>query len=237
MRTRAVLAGFGLVMLLSGLLAGCASSAGSDDEVIAPTEAPADSDISAAWLDSGRMVGIVTLGSSSCVPMAEVGAYADGVLEVALSDDPAAACTRDLVPRVTLAGLPTEVDPSEDLEIRLVGDGYQGVTELDGVAGLDNSGNSDMAPSAGWTSTEGQFVLLSWGSSTCVPVVESAEVTSATEVTVSFVTPPADQVCTADLAARGTVVWVDPVGLDIGAEINAVLIGDEFADVSVPIIG
>ncbi|MGZ0712008.1 hypothetical protein ACWPKO_27090 (plasmid) [Coraliomargarita sp. W4R53] len=237
MRTRSVLAGVSVVMLLGGLLAGCASSAGSDDEVVAPTEAPADPDLSAAWLDSGRMVGIVTLGSSSCVPMADVGAYADGVLEVTLIDDAEAACTRDLVPRVTLAALPAEVDPSQDLEIRVVGDGYQGVTELDGVAGLESSDEAEMAPSAGWANDEGQFVLLSWGSSSCVPVVESAEATSATEVTVTFMTPPADQPCTMDFAPRATVAWVDPSGLDVDAGVDAMLTGGEFADVTVPIIG
>ncbi|WP_228484591.1 hypothetical protein [Microbacterium cremeum] len=194
--------------------------------------------MSAAWLDNGRAVGIVTLGSSTCVPTAGDVAYAKGVLEVELVEpEDATACTRDLVPRATIVALPEGIDPTQELEIRVSGEGYQGETDLDGVAGLDPSGETDYLPSAGWAGDDGQFVIMSWGSSSCAPTLESAEVTSPTEVTVTFATPPADQVCTMDMAPRGAVAQVpDDSDLD-DAEVFAILTGGEFDNVRVPIIG
>ena len=39
-------------------------------------------DVEAAWLDGGRGVGLVTYGSSSCLPVIGEPTYADGVLTV-----------------------------------------------------------------------------------------------------------------------------------------------------------
>lgn len=241
MRISAALVGLGATLLAAVVLTGCATggpgagptpSATTDDSV-------QDSDVSAAWLDDGRMVGVVTLGSSTCVPTAGDVAYADGVVEIELVEpEGAAVCTRDLVPRATIVALPEGIDPTQELEIRVTGDGYAGDTDLDGVAGLDPSGETDYLPSAGWADDDGQFVILSWGSSSCPPTLESAEVSSPTEVTVTFATPPADQVCTMDMAPRGAVAQVpDDSALDDDTEVFAVLTGGEFDNVRVPIIG
>lgn len=239
-RSRSLVAGLGVALLAAGLLAACASPAGSGPAPSATTGAPTqDAEVSAAWLDNGRMIGLVTLGSSTCVPTAGEVSYADGVLEVELVEPAGAmACTDDLAPRATVVAVPEGVDPAQELEIRVTGDGYAGDTDLDGVAGLDPSGETDYLPSAGWADDDGRFVILSWGSSTCVPVLESTEVTSPTEVTVTFATPPADQVCTMDMAPRGAVAHVpDDSALDDDAEVFAILTGGEFDNVRVPIIG
>lgn len=196
------------------LLGGCATAApdpGSSGASASPSPTALtggdEVDMAAAWLDAGRAVGLVTYGSSTCLPTA-TSSYANGVLDVELVDDPEAICTRDYVPRATLVPLPEEVDPSQELEIRAVGDGYQGDVELDGVPGLSAGGETDYLPSAGFADDEGLIVLLTWGSSSCVPLVASAEATGETTATVTFATPAEDQVCTMDMAPRAQVLSI-----------------------------
>lgn len=227
------------LLLAGGALAGCASQTAS-----APTADPStdggstEVEIDAAWLDDGRIIGLVTSGSSSCVPAADDATLeADGSLSVTLVEpDAETPCTRDMVPRVTLVEVPEGVDPAEDLAISVTGDGYSGSTDLDGVDGLAGGGMTDYLPSAGWTGTDGQFVLLTWGSSSCVPVISEVAASGPAEVTVTFETPAADQVCTMDMAPRATVVAVD--GLEQQDEVSLVLAGSpEFDNVRIPIYG
>jgi hypothetical protein len=146
------------------------------------------------------------------------------------------ACTSDLVPRVTLVEVPEGVDPSQDLAITVTGDGFAGSTDLEGVEGLTGGGMTDYLPSAGWTDTDGQFVLLTWGSSSCVPVISDVAASGPAEVTVTFETPAADQVCTMDMAPRATVAVVE--GLEEDSDVSLVLVGSpEFDNVSIPIYG
>lgn len=238
---RTVLSALAVALLATAALAGCATpidSAGGS-----PTGAPApdvelsdDIELDAAWLDGGRVIGIVTQGSSTCVPTAGDATFANGVIDVELIE-PAAdtPCTRDMAPRVTLVSTPEGVDPTQDVEIRVTGDGYVGDTDLDGVAGLAVGGETDFLPSAGWTGEDGEFVILTWGSSGCVPAIETLEVTSANEITATFATPPADQVCTMDMAPRGIVAQVADIEDD--SEVFVILTGAEFDNVRVPIIG
>lgn len=234
-RTRSLVAGFGLALLAAGVLTACATPAGSGSNSTPSSSSSTgdDAEISAAWLDGGSMIGLVTFGSSTCVPTAGEPSYSNGVLEVELSpaeDD--AACTRDYVPVVTLVAVPEDVDPSKELEIKVTGS-VTGDTDLDGVAEFPTV--EEFMPSAGWTGEDDQIVILTWGSSTCAPVVESAMATGASEVTVTFATPPADQVCTMDMAARGTVAVVQDIEESSGAV--AILTGAGFENVSVPIVG
>jgi hypothetical protein len=227
-----------VLLLAGGAIAGCASSPSA-----APSAAPTTGDgteveIDAAWLDDGRIIGLVTTGSSTCIPAADEATLdADGSLAVTLVEpDADTACTRDLVPRVTLVEVPEGVDPSMDLAITVSGDGYSGSTDLEGVEGLAGGGMTDYLPSAGWTDTDGQFVLLTWGSSSCVPVVSDVAASGPAEVTVTFETPPADQVCTMDMAPRATVAFVE--GLEEDGDVSLVLAGSpEFDNVRVPIYG
>jgi hypothetical protein len=226
------------LLLAGGALAGCASQAAS-----APSSSPTDDageefEMDAAWLDDGRIIGLVTMGSSGCVPMAEEATLeADGSLSVTLVEPEAdTVCTTDYAPRVTLVEVPEGVDPAEDLAITVTGDGFTATTELEGAAGLEGGGMTEYLPSAGWTETDGQFVLLTWGSSSCVPVIEKVEASGPAEVTVTFQTPPADQVCTMDMAPRATVAFVE--GLEEDSDVSLVLTGSpEFDNVTVPIYG
>lgn len=227
------------LVLAGGALAGCATPAAS-----APSASPTtggdstEAEVDAAWLDDGRIIGLVTTGSSSCVPAAdEATLQADGSLAVTLVEpDAETACTSDLAPRVTLVEVPEGVDPSENLAITVSGDGYSASTELEGVEGLAGGGMTDYLPSAGWTETEGQFVLLTWGSSSCPPVIAEVAASAPAEVTVTLETPAADQVCTMDMAPRATVAYVD--GLEEDRDVSLVLAGSpEFDNVRIPIYG
>lgn len=224
-----ILASVALVAAATIGLTGCLSS----------SDAPAgqQTDVEAAWLDDGRLIAIVTSGSSTCVPVAESAEInEDGALAVELAEpDEGTACTRDLVPRATLVEVPAGVDPSQDLEIWVTSEGYYGDVTLTGVAGLAGPGGStDYDPSAGWTQQQGQFVILTWGSSGCVPVVESSEVTGEAEVTVIFQDPPADQACTMDMAPRTNFAFAD--GLSGVEDVQLLLSGDSF-DTTIPISG
>lgn len=227
-RTHSILAVFGMAALLGGVLAGCATSPGGDGTGV---------ELDAAWLDDGRMIGLITMGSSTCVPYADEPTLDGAVLEVTLiepeGDTP---CTRDLVPRVTLVGVPEGVDPSQDLDIRVSGDGYSGETDLDGVAGLAGPGGiTEYAPSAGWADADDTFVILTWGSSSCAPVVESVEATGPAEVTVAFAEFPANQVCTMDMAPRGAVATVS--GLEADSNVELILTDSVSDPITVPIYG
>lgn len=225
----------GAALMTAGLLAGCAGAGQGS-----PT--PADElEVEAAWVDGGRMVAVVTWGSSTCVPIAEQGELgSDGVLNVTLLDPTAVgeterACSADLAPRASLVGLPEGVDPSKDLDIRVTYASAVGDTELDGVPGLAAPTTAtDYEPSAGWVE-DGMFAVLTWGSSTCAPVVQDVAVTGDKEVTLTFATPPADRPCTMDMAPRVALAAVDGLADDDGVEL--VLQGDTFAGVRVPILG
>lgn len=240
-RTPSLLAGLGLAVLIGGSLAACASEpagSGPTDEPAPPAGDSAEIELDAAWLDGGRLIGLVTQGSSTCVPIAEEATVAvDGSLAVTFVDpDPATPCTADLAPRVTLVAVPEGVDPAQGVEIVVTGDGYHGDTDLDGAEGLAAGGETDFLPSAGWTGDDGQFVILTWGSSSCPPVIEDVAATGAAEVTVTFAEPEEDQVCTMDMAPRAIVAAVTGLEADSGVEL--VLTGaPEFDDVRIPILG
>ena len=226
------------LLLAAGALAGCASTPAAAPSSTPTTGDSTEVEIDAAWLDDGRIIGLVTTGSSTCIPAAdEATLQADGSLAVTLVEpDADTACTRDLVPRVTLVEVPEGVDPSKDLAITVTGDGYSGSADLEGVEGLTGGGMTDYLPSAGWTDADGQFVLLTWGSSSCVPVISEVAASGPAEVTVTFETPPADQVCTMDMAPRATVAFVE--GLEEDSDVSLVLAGSpEFDNVRVPIYG
>ena len=215
-------------------LVGCAGTSGPG---AASSDVPSDPDLGAAWLDDGRMIGLVTLGSSTCIPTVdEEPEFTGGTLHVTFADPKAdEACTADLVPRATLVDLPEGIDPEQDLDIEVIGEEYYGEVVLQGVTGLDPDGETDYQPSAGWATADGQFVILTWGSSTCLPMMEDVAATGPAEVTVTYATPPADEVCTLDMVPRGAVAWVND--LEQTVDIELVLTGGEFADVRLPIYG
>ena len=230
--------GAGAALLLA--LVGCTATPAADGGTSSspPSGEVVEAEVDATWLDDGRMIGIITYGSSTCVPVVEdAGLQDNGTFAVILAEpDTEAVCTRDMVPRVTLVSALPGMLPTEDLEITVAGDGYSGDTELDAAPGLDPSNTaSEFAPSAGWIDVDDSFVILTWGSSTCLPVVESTAATAAAEVTVTFVDPPADQICTMDMAPRALITTVTGLSEDEG--VTAILVGAEFGGARVPIYG
>ncbi len=194
------------------LLMGCATPAddnGSEPvttpEETAPGTTGDDLDFDVAWLDNGRMVAIVTQGSSSCVPIAgEITADGQTVTAELSEGEEDQACTADLVPRASLVGLPEGVDPTRDVRFNVTLGLATGDEDLDGNSALTGTPGdaTDYAPSAGWFEDDA-LVLLTWGSSTCLPVIDSTEA-SGNAGTVRFVTE--ERACTMDMAPRMTIV-------------------------------
>jgi hypothetical protein len=233
-----------MVLLGAAMLSGCASAGaggGSDTGSTSGTPtASADLELGAGWVDAGRMIALTTWGSSTCIPMAEEPQLDGDVLAVTLVD-PApegtdVACTLDYVQRATLVGVPEGVDPAADLSIEVTYASAAGETTLPRVPGLVRPTEpTDYAPSAGWVGDDGTFALVTWGSSSCAPQIEDVATTTASEVTVTFATPPADQVCTMDMAPRVALAAAEGVAGVDGAEL--VLQGDTFDGIRVPILG
>ncbi|CAI7624760.1 unnamed protein product [Penicillium discolor] len=168
-------------------------------------------DMDGALLDDGRMFAIVSWGSSTCLPQVDDVSAEGQRVSVTLVEpegDGATeqACTADLAPRATVGALPDGVDPTKD--VTLV------VTYGDLIDEIDVDGD----PAA--TATP---VLLTWGSSSCAPVVESVEADGSTG-TVTFVTDEA-QVCTMDMAPRATVVEFAEDEVDDDAPFELTLVG------------
>lgn len=236
---RRTLTASALLFLGALVLAGCANTPGAaSTPTPTPTEEPSQEiELDATWLDGGRMIGLITQGSSTCVPAAgEVTVESDGTLAVALEDvDPDRPCTRDYVSRVTLVGLPEGVDPTKELEIRVTGAGIHGATDLDGEPALADTAVPEYSPSAGWVDDD-EIVVLTWGSSSCAPVVETVIVTDPATVTVTFVAPPADQMCTMDMAPRAVMVHAEGLDDDLAVTLTLTGGGTEFATpVTIPV--
>ncbi|MGM7698100.1 hypothetical protein [Microbacterium sp. A84] len=206
------------VLAAALLVVGCASSPGSSSpgssapdssSPDSPAAPVTDDDFEAAWLDDGRMFAIVTWGSSTCVPVVDEVIAKGQTVTVALVDPPSAdgaetVCTADLSPRASIGGVPEGVDPTQDVEfIVTVGDVTDDV-DLDGNSALAGTPGSETeyAPSAGWFDDEG-VVLLTWGSSTCPPIVENVEEQPG-GATVTFKTE--DRPCTMDMVPRATML-------------------------------
>lgn len=218
-----------------GALAGCASGAGSAPETSSPdaSESVPAADVQAAWLDGGRSIAVVTSGSSTCAPTSvEMPTLEGRVLTVPLAESTRTACTRDFVPRATLVPLPEGVDPTQGLQIAITG-AVAGETIL---AGLPEAPAPvpEFSPSAGWVDSS-MVALLTWGSSGCPPVVETVTAAGG-EVAIGFATPPADQVCTADMAPR--VALAEVGGVAPAGPVQLVLSGgDVVADGPIPVLG
>lgn len=226
-----------LALLSAGALAfaGCASS--STPPAASPTDdAPVTTEleVDAGWLDGGRTVALVTQGSSTCVPSAsDVTLQADGSVAVTLTDPEGQPCTRDLVPRATLVQLPEGVDGAGAVDLVVTYGEARGETDLEGYAG---PAVDEYSPSAGWID-DGLFAILTYGSSSCAPVIEDVTVADGNQVTVTFVTPAADQVCTMDMAPRVVLASVEGVDDDV-ATVTLTGGGVEFeTPVTIEIVG
>lgn len=199
------------------LVAGCTAGPGSES----PTSSPASSadsadnsddanDVEGTLLDDGRMFAVVTWGSSTCVPQVDQVAGSGQNVTVTLvdpeGDDGAEkACTADMAPRASVGALPEGVDPTSDVTLTVTYGDLVEDLDLDGNAAFAGTPgeSTEFQPSAGWFD-DSNLVLLTWGSSSCPPVVESLE-GSGSAGTVTFVTDD-DKACTMDMAPRATIV-------------------------------
>ena len=212
-------------------LAGCAVTS---PVPAAPSQSPTpqepDTASVATWLDSGRMIGLVTWGSSSCVPQADTATASGQEITVTLLDPAEGACTADYAPRASEIAVPTGVDPHQDVTVHL--------TYLDKTVDLKLAGNAELTgtpgdptdyqPTAGWFDDHG-IALLTWGSSSCRPQVAGIE-ESVDVITVNFTAH--DGMCTMDMAPRVTVLYVEQV--DRTRKLT--LVGDNL-DATIPILG
>lgn len=221
------------------LIAGCAQSPASPP----PTSTPGQSasanptvpgsdggDIETAWIDDGRGFAIITWGSSTCVPVLG-DVTADGqTIAVTLSNNDEKVCTDDLVPRGLFVSTPDGVDVTQDVDVQVdYAPRSQGV-DLDALAEAPQ-GISEQQPSAGWFEDDG-IALLTWGSSTCPPVIEDIDHTDA-GATITFAT--VDRVCTMDFVPRVTAIML-PREHDDDAPFELTLRGDNL-DGKVAVVG
>ncbi|WP_460798934.1 hypothetical protein [Microbacterium sp. GXF0217] len=211
--SRAALSFAGLAAV-AALAAGCATtpadtsptSSSAPEQSAAPTPLKED-DFEGAWLDEGRMFAVITLGSSTCIPQVdEVTASGQQVTVTLVDPDPDAICTMDLAPRASVGAFPEGVDPAQEVELLVTYDGVTDDIDLDGDSALTGVPGtpSEYTPSAGWFDDE-SLVLLTWGSSSCPPVIESVEGAGATG-TVTFAAEEEGAQCTMDMAPRAVII-------------------------------
>jgi len=209
------------VIAVAALVAGCASGPSSESPTSssAPSTAPSsstdggnddgigDDDMDGAILDDGRAFAVVTWGSSSCVPtVAEVTGEGQNVtVTLTDGDDANRVCTADYAPRASIGIFAEGVDPTQDITLQVTYGDITDDVDLEGDAAFTGvpGSSTEYTPSAGWVD-DGTLVLLTWGSSSCQPVVESLEGSGASG-TATFVTDDA-QVCTMDMAPRATLL-------------------------------
>lgn len=212
-RTLSLSAAVGAALLAAGALAGCATGASSPSSSTGPSSSTPDaadtapsSPVGAAWLDGGRSIAVITSGSSSCPPVVTgEPTVADGTVSVTLAESPRQNCTRDMAPRATLVGLPSGTDVTRAWTVSVEGVA-EGRAMLDGLTSAAPTGQTDFSPSAGWVD-DSLIAILTYGSSGCPPMVESVT-TAGSGIAVQFASPPADQVCTMDIAPRVTLADV-----------------------------
>lgn len=195
------------VALAALALSGCATDT-ADPAGSAP-DASSGFSAGAAWLAGGSLIAVVTEGSSTptCAPFVDDVVLDEGVLVVALTENPDAGdgCDGDAVKRATVVGTPAGLDPADGVEVQVsLGDEFAEAT----LAPYAGGAVDEYTPSAGWVD-DGVVALMTWGSSSCAPVVESAKAETPQSVVVTFVEQSADQPCTMDMAPRVAVTTVD----------------------------
>ena len=222
------------------LAAGCTATPGSpaptskDDGGASSTATPPGGDVDvneveAAWLDGGRAIAVVTWGSSTCVPIVDAVSADGQTISVSLANGEEKACTDDLVPRAAFVGVPEGVDVTQEVQLSVAYGARTKGVDLDGLAEAPQEAG-EQKPSAGWFE-DGGIVLLTWGSSSCPPIIDDVEQSDA-GATVTFKTT--DRVCTMDLAPRLTTIML-PREHEGGA-FELALVGDNL-DAKLPVLG
>lgn len=220
------------------LLAGCTVGPGNTapNSTSDPSSGPGSAgetddqgELEGTLLDEGRAFAFVSWGSSTCVPQVDqVSAEGQTVMVTLVEPEgdgaTEKACTADLAPRASIGTLPEGVDPTKDITLQVTYGDLTDDIDLEGdpeASGTPGS-STEYLPSAGWYD-DSALVLLTWGSSSCPPAVESAEASGSTG-TVTFATDDA-QVCTMDMAPRATVIEFPSDDVDDDAPFTLTLVG------------
>ena len=193
------------------------TSSGAPSGTSTPPTADGVDEVEAAWLDGGRSFALVTWGSSSCAPVLGDVAASGQSIRVTFAASAEKACTDDLAPRALMVPVPDGVDVTTEVEIEVVHGERTDTVDLDGRAEAPQ-GQTEFQPSAGWF--DDGLVLLTWGSSSCVPVVNDVQQTDA-GATVTFA--EIDGVCTMDMAPRLTPIMLSQP--DDGEAFELTLVG------------
>lgn len=264
--------------LLAVALGGCAGLSGAPVSIALSEQQgfPADAPIGEPFDDptwAGQPVGwlaedratltIVSYGSSSCPFVATaIEALDDSIVEIALRQAPAQACTDDLAPRTHVLAVPEGWGQGDGPYIAEVSQSLDafGPTEpalstvvlwpvpsagesiaIETIRGVpDDITLPDEAldrgePLAYWGTDRATLRVITWGSSSCPPLVRSAVLASPTVIELVLVPGPGE-VCTADFAPT-THVLVTPLGVDAAADVtlDVLLENDERPDQSLTV--
>ncbi|MFJ4044230.1 hypothetical protein ACIPV2_00625 [Microbacterium sp. NPDC089987] len=193
------------------LATACASAPGSDaptssrtpSGLSTPPIADGVSEVEVAWLDGGRAIAVLTWGSSSCVPtLGDVEGDGQSI-SVTLAASSEKACTDDLAPRALMVPVPEGVDVTADVEVEIVHGQRTDTSDLEALAEAPQ-GQTEYRPSASWFDDDG-IVLLTWGSSSCPPIVNDVQ---ATDGGATVTLQDIDRPCTMDMAPRLTPLAV-----------------------------
>jgi len=213
---------------LTLLAAGCASAPGSP--VPTSTGTPADgsvpssegklNEVDMVWLDGGRSFAVVTWGSSSCSPVLGDVAASGQSIRVTLAASAEKACTDDLAPRPLLVAVPEGVDVTAEVEVEVLYGARTETAQLPALAQAPEDAG-EQKPSAGWFDEEG-IALLTWGSSSCAPIVDEVQ---PTETGASVVFSDDERMCTMDYAPRVTAIRVPEGTYDKSAPFTLELTG------------
>lgn len=204
LRASSAVAALAAVALLATACAGtpgsgAPTSSRTPSEGSTPPIADGVSEVEVAWLDGGRAIAVLTWGSSSCAPTLGDVVKAEQGIRVTLAASGEKACTDDLAPRALMVPVPEGVDVTSDVEVEIVHGQRTDTADLHALAEAPQ-GQTEYQPSASWYD-DGGIVLLTWGSSSCPPVVNDVQTTDAgATVTLQDI----DRPCTMDLAPRLT---------------------------------
>lgn len=208
-------------VVLSGVLVGCATSAGTSP---AP-ESTSDPDVSdasyaprAAWLDATSFV-LKTWGDACARQIGDLVA-GEQSLEIVLVDSADQVCAAVQTAHGLYLGLPAGFDSSRPVDLTVTEPGGE-KTELTLpalAAGeiIPADRMSQQTSAAAWIDAH-ELAILTWGSSTCVPASGTLETVSANEGTIRL-EPSANEVCTMDLVPQ--ITFVPAEGIEDDADLT-----------------
>ncbi len=218
----------GSVLAVAALLTGCATNTAAPGEAPqSPTPTPTEPSMSGdwtasppslenasvVWLDGGKALGVVTWGSGSrsCYPVVQDVTVANQDIDVVLAAPTVdGVCTQDLREQLLLVGLPEGVDSKAAATVTL-----STAQESQEIALAARPADAATTPAGELSATLTPLgvVLISYGSSSCPPVVDTIDGTTVTFTTI-------EQACTMDYSPRATLLDIPDAA--VGTQLNLV---------------